>query len=66
MSMTPSLRAHVEDLNHSYDLIPFKACKLLIAVDQTVYEGGDGFPENLKTDDDLLRKKVISSSANID
>ena len=49
-----------------YDLIPFKACKLLIAVDQTVYEGGDGFPENLKTDDDLLRKKVISSSADID
>ena len=47
-------------------MISFKACKLLIAVDQTVYEGGDGFPENLKTDDDLLRKKVISSSANID
>ena len=61
-SMTPSLRA----LNHSYEIISFKACKLLIAVDQTVYEGGDGFPENLKTDDDLLRKKVISSSANID
>ena len=32
-----------------------------MAVDQTVYEGGDGFPENLKTDDDLLRQRVIPS-----
>jgi len=35
-----------------------QACNLLVAVDQTVYEGGEGFPENLKTDDDLLRQRV--------
>ena len=40
-------------------LICFEACNLLVAVDQTVYEGGEGFPENLKTDDNLLRQKVI-------
>lgn len=35
-----------------------QACNILVAVDQTVYKGGEGFPENLKTDDDLLRQKV--------
>ena len=42
-----------------HKLISFEACNLLVAVDQTVYEEGDGFPENLKTDDNLLRERVI-------
>ena len=44
--------------NKFYPTISFEACNLLVAVDQTVYEGGEGFPENLKTDDDLLRQRV--------
>ena len=37
-----------------------RSCDLLIAVDQTVYEGEGPFPDNLKTDDELLKKKVQS------
>ena len=36
-----------------------QACNLLIAVDQTVYSEG-GFPQQLKTDNELLRQKVDS------
>ena len=37
-----------------------RSCDLLIAVDQTVYEGEGAFPDNLQTDDELLKKKVQS------
>ena len=36
-----------------------------MAVDQTVYEGGEGFTENLKTDDNLLRERVMADSVRV-